>query len=512
MIEQAFLVAVAWDLPVEAPLVRDALSRSRQLLADHGVQAPAMEDWHELGRYLDDLFGGRAHLADSDRSEIANAALQEECPLAAIAPAFAVVAEWEGPSQAMLLRTEAGARNWGWHGLLLPLTRTLLRADATWAADAITERAVGIVSMATDRIPADFPRWYLDEAIAGFRDVAREVARRHDKARDELAYAVQRACRPAEAPMRAVVAALWWTLGSPWHAAAVASGELVPTLRETKTIVGALLRSIDRDSLLGAVGAQLWAVPGPADTGGLSRRLGVHLATEEYERLEAPFRAHGISPSRLYADVLVGWFAGRVRRDAAEIAEGIASALEHDVPLAAIRFRALQLLLRGDHEAWSDLAERASVLVADDNWTATENAYDRFVDLPLHYVEGEPDERLAALERHRAAALTYAGLVERVLHASEADDPRGDRYELLAEARGLRLVTQLRDLPAFLTRAYMTLHDEDFEAGATRSDWADAAAAVDELLRVRRRLEAVAGAEVPTGVLDAFSAALGSPA
>ena len=472
-----------------------------------------MEDWRGLGSYLDDLSDGRAHIADTDRSvEIANAALREEWPLAAIAPAFAVVAEWEGPSRAMLLRTEAGARDWGWHGLVLPLARTLLRADATWGANVITENAVGVVSMATDRLPPGFSRRYLDEAIAGFRDVAHEVARRHDKARDDLAWAVQRACRPAEAPMRAVVAALWWTLGSPWHAAAVASAELVPTLRETKSIVGALLRSIGTNSLLGAVGAQLWAVQGLADTGVLSRRLGFALATDEYEQLEAPFRAHGISPSRLYADVLIGWFAGRVRSDAAVIAENLAIALEHDVPRAAIRFRALQLLLRGDHGAWSDLAERTSVLVADDNWTATENAYDRFVDLPLYYVEGDPDERLTALERHRAAALTYAGLVERVLDASEADDPRGDRYELLAEARGLRLVTQLRDLPPFLTRAYMTMRDEDFEAGATRSDWADAGAAVDELLRLRRRLEVVAGAEVQTGALDAFSAALGSPA
>jgi hypothetical protein len=92
---------------------------------------------------------------------------------------------------------------------------------------------------------------------------------------------------------------------------------------------------------------------------------------------------------------------------------------------------------------------------------------------------------------------------------SEADDPRGDRHDLLAAARGMRLVAQLPDLPVFLTRAYSTLRDTDFEPGATRREWSDTGAAVEELWRLRRRLEAVAGGERPAG-LHEFSAALRS--
>jgi hypothetical protein len=509
MVDHAFHIAVAWELPGEPAIMREALGRGRQLLAEHGVHAQPMQDWEDLRRYLDDLYEGRVAIGDSDRSlQIAEAALRAEPPVAGVVPAFAVVAEWEGPVRDTLTRTADGARNWGWHGLALPLARGLVRADATWSARALTDIAVGVVSMATDRLPPGFPRWYLDEAIAGFRDVAREIARRHDNARDELAYAVRRACRPADAPMRPVVAALWWTLGAPWHAAAVASDGLVPTLRETKSMVDALLRSLGADSLVGAVGAQLWAVPGMDGAAALRRRLGSALSTEEYERLEAPFRPHGISPCRLYADVLVDWFAGRVRPDAADVAGGLAAALEATVPRAAIKLRALQLLISGDPRGWSDLAGRASALVADENWLATEDPYDRAVDLPFHYLDGGPDERLAALERQRAAALSYPLLVERTLAAREADDPRGDRHELLAEARGMRLVTQLRHLPPFLTRAYRTLRDEDFEPGATRSDWADTRAAVEELWRIRRRLEAVVGGDGAAGSLHDFSAAL----
>jgi hypothetical protein len=508
MVDEAFHRAVAWDLPHDPSVVRDALGQGRQLLADHGAAAPPMRDWSELSSYLDDLYEGRIQIGDSDQSvELAAAALAAEPPLVGVAPAFAVAADWEGPAREMLTRTAEGSRHWGWHGIALPLARVLLRADATWAARALSDLALGVVSMATDRLPQGFPTWYLDEAVVGFREVAREAERQHEEASDKLAWAIRRACRAPDSPIRPVVAALWWALGSPWHATAVASDGLVPTLRQTTAIVDALLFSLGTDSLLGAVGAQLWAVPEPLP-GALRRRLGVALATEEYERVEEPFREHGVSPSRLFASALVDRFARRVDPDAPEVVARLADIVGESAPRAAIRLRSLALLLRDEPGGWTELAERAAALVAEENWLATENPYDRAVDVPLYHLSGGPDERLAALERHRAAALSYPLLVERALAAREADDPRGDRHELLAETRGMRLVAQLPGLPPLFTRAYSTLRDNDLDPGATRRDWADAAAAAEELRRLRPRLELVCGQDRPTGSLHDFGAAL----
>jgi hypothetical protein len=267
--------------------------------------------------------------------------------------------------------------------------------------------------------------------------------------------------------------------------------------------------------MLGAVADQLWAVPGLDDarSGRLRRRLGNALATAEYERLEAPFRPYGVSPSRQFANILVAWMAGRVDPEAPQVLGTLADALETTVPRAAIRLRALQLILGGDDgAAWRDLAERASSVVAEENWNATENPYDRAVDLPLHYLEGEPDERLAALERQRAAALTYSHVVERTQAAREADDPRGDRHELLALVRGARLVAQLPVLPPFLTRAYSTLRSADFQASETDRHWGDVEAAVGELSQLRRRLDAITGdavEETTVQPMHQFSTALG---
>ncbi|MBV9375181.1 MAG: hypothetical protein JO320_09035, partial [Alphaproteobacteria bacterium] len=140
MVEQVFYTALAWDLPDDSVVVAQALAEGRRTLAEEGLSVPALGDWNAFRLYLDDLFEGRRTFSDGDQSKrIADAgdAIGRASPVAALVAGFAAVAEWEGPSRYLLLRTSQGATNWGWHGLVLPLARNLLRADAVWSASSL---------------------------------------------------------------------------------------------------------------------------------------------------------------------------------------------------------------------------------------------------------------------------------------------------------------------------------------------------------------------------------------
>ncbi|MBV8987997.1 MAG: hypothetical protein JO372_05480 [Solirubrobacterales bacterium] len=359
-----------------------------------------------------------------------------------------------------------------------------------------------------------------------------EAERRQRVARDEFAWALRSGCRPVDARLRAVVAAVWWTLGSPWHAQAVASGELSPTLGQLRAIVDSVLRTGSTDPLLGAVAAELGetsngGVPAPSD---LDRRLRIALRTPGYNRVEEPFEDMGMSPMRTFTRCLVAWFRRELTDDDRALVSRIGAFLWSIDTRAAIRFRALELLTRPgpavDETQWLDLVERSTTEVADTSWTATENPYDRSVDLALHYLRGDPESHLAILERHRAAALEYPLIAEGVSREPRADTLAEER-QLLQESRGLRLLTQLQRLPPSLTRASVDIPTEGIPAVSQffdeRHSWTDTDTAITELRRIRQRLAAIRTDLVidlsdngmdagPADELDVFASALAAPA
>ena len=442
-------VAVAYDLPTDPGTTRRALSRSAALLAEAGVTVPSVADWPAATTLLDEFLSESRVIRDSEASvRIAGAAeaLAEEDPVAALLPAAVVVAEWEGGSADWLFSTRSGAVNWGWHGLVLPLARIMARIPMLWSARQLVEDASRGMWLVRARDPGELD-WHTVEALAGFKDLRDQLEKSYLAARDRLARDIQRASLPAAAPIRGPLAALWWTLGDPWHAHGVAGTGFTPTLNQVRRLVDRVLRRTSTDPMLAAVADRLWRGPclDAAGQQSVRRRMGWYLTlSRPFAELEALTDKLGVSPSNAYSRALTSYFrGGSTRAERATISE-LMPHLDQFGGIAAIRFAALHLLLesvdkRSAQQRWHELAQRAATIAARMNYRAA-YTYDRSLDLPLYYLDGDRDYLYRAVERHRAASMDLVlrnlrPLVEATPGTAALLD---DEKQMLAEIRWFR--------------------------------------------------------------------------
>ena len=519
MLMEAIAVAVTYDLPTDPGTTRRALSRGAAVLAEAGVPAPPVADWPAAIAFLDEFLSAARVIGDSDVSirvaETAEA-LAEEDAVAALLPAAVAVAEWEGPSAEWLFSSRRGAANWGWHGLVLPLARIMART-ALWSARQLVEDASRGMWLTRARDPGAL-EWYTAEALAGFGDLRDQLEQKYLATRDRLARDIQRA-RPASAPIRGPLAALWWTLGDPWHAHGLADPGFTPTLNQVRRLVDRILRGTYMDPMLSAVGDRLWRGPS-LDVAGqesVRRRMGRYLApSRSFAEFEALTETIGVSPSNAYSRALTSFFSGTsTRAERATISE-LVPLVERFGGIAAIRFTALHLLLesiddRRTQQRWHELARRAATVASRLNYGAP-YSYDRSPDLPLYYLDGDPDYLYQAVEQHRAASMDFVlrNLRPRIAAPPGTAALLDDEKQMLAEIRWLRHGSRLPrlagrggDSSRSVDRPQIRAEDQDAEHDP-RLALADRLQRLDEILT---ELAPLAPGYVAAGTFQADRAA-----
>jgi tetratricopeptide (TPR) repeat protein len=328
------------------------------------------------------------------------------------------------------LPTRHQAVDWGWHGLVLPLARILMRIPAFWSARHLIETAVESMRQAEAR---PMP-WHAAEALAEFRSLRDQLEKRYTTLRDRFARDVWQASRPADAPIRGPLAALWWSLGDPWHAHGISDTGFAPTFSQVQQLLDRVLRRANLDPILSAVAERIWRVPGlSADRHqSVYRRMASHMSlTRDAADLNDDIWT-GVSPAAAYSRALTSFFSGTLTSGEKATISAIAGHVDWIGGIPAIRFGALNLLLEpfdGDRaaERWHGLAERAAALALQENYRSP-YSYDRSLDLPLYYLEGDGDRLFRAMERHRRASIDF------VLH--------NVRPHVAAEPRNEALLTE----------------------------------------------------------------------
>ena len=329
-------VAVAYGLPADPGPTRSLPIPSAALLAEAGVPVPSLADWPAATALLDEFLSESRVIRDSEASvRIAGAAeaLAEEDPVAALLPAAVVVAEWEGGSADWLFSTRRGAVNWGWHGLVLPLARIMARMPMLWSARQLVEDASRGMWLVRARDPGELD-WHTVEALSGFRDL--RISSRRATWSPGTGWPGTSSEPPARGcAIRGPLAALWWTLGDPWHAHGVAGTGFTPTLNQVRRLVDRVLRRTSTDPMLAAVADRLWRGPclDAAGQQSVRRRMGWYLTlSRPFAQLEALIDELGVSPSNAYSRAVTSFFSGGSSR--AERAT-ISELMPHLVGIAA---------------------------------------------------------------------------------------------------------------------------------------------------------------------------------
>lgn len=416
MLEEAIAVAAAHDLPDEPDVTRRALARGTAVLARAGVQVPVLQDWWAALAYLGEFLSARRVITGSDAFERVGeeaAALAEHDPLAALLPAAALVGQWEGSASDWLFLTRRGAMNWGWHGVVLPLAQVMAKIPAFWSVRHLIAEAIDAL-WHVRVMPATEYDWYTAEALAGFRELRDRLDSRYIRLHATIARDIQHASRPATAPIRSAIAALWWSLGDPSHAHGVADGTFQPTLRQVFLLTDRILRSAFLDPMLAATGARLWQKPGLRS----ERHESMYRRMVRYCPLSGQFADFeniidrtGVSPSNAYARALTSYFAGTSSAAERDTIRRLVPHVQDSGGRAAIRFTALHLLLeaadgRPSRQRWVELAQAAAAASLELGYRFP-YSYDRSLDLPLYYLECGSDDVFSAVERHRSAAMDF---------------------------------------------------------------------------------------------------------
>jgi hypothetical protein len=416
MLATVMAVAAAHDLPDDPAVTRSALDRGAAVLTRAGVQVPVLQDWWEARAYLGEFLSTERAIGGNDPFERVGeeaAALAEHDPLAALLPAAALVGQWEGSASDWLFATRTGATNWGWHGVVLPLARIMAKIPAFWATRQLVAEAIDALWHV--RVMPDYAvSWYTAEALAGFRELRDRLESRYIRLHATIARDVQHVSKPATAPIRSAIAALWWTLGDPWHAHGVADGTFQPSLRQVLQLTDRIMRSAFPDPMLAATGARLWQQPGlrPERHESAYRRMTQYYPlSRQFAEFEQIMDSTGVSPANAYARALTSYFAGT--SSAAERLT-ISTLVPHVQAVggrAAVRFTALHLLLetadgRASRQHWAALAQIAAAISAELSYR-NPYSYDRSLDLPLYYLSDDAADHFAAVEHHRGATMDF---------------------------------------------------------------------------------------------------------
>jgi tetratricopeptide (TPR) repeat protein len=490
MLLRVMTIALEYDLPEDGSEGRRALSYGRTLLAQSGVEVPALTDWPSAMNYLADFVGVARTIGDSAVSRhIAEhaEALARHDPAAAVLPAAAVVAEWEGSSkESWLFSTQSGALDWGWHGLVLPLARILAELPALWSARRLVGEALDGMRLGGPQPPA----WYAAEALAGFHELRDQLEEQYIEQRDSFVRDIRRACAPANAPIRSPLAALWWTIGDPWHAHGLSNANYNPSFRQLSQLIHRVLSTPYPDTMLAATAERLWRTPGlDADRHPIvHRRMTRYLIPPgQNAELEAVKDRLGVSPSAAYSRALTSFFAGTSSSSERATISALVPLVQAIGGPPEIRFRALALLLKSAggkpvQGQWRDLAQRAAIVGTDLGYLRP-YSYDRSADLPLYYLEGHPDLLFGALERQRTASMDF---VLRALRPP-TDASRETEHQLADEDGVLREIRILRHGQRLPRLAQPSLSSRSLRIGDRET--ADELALSERLPAIRDRLQ-----------------------
>jgi hypothetical protein len=422
-----------------------------------GQPPPPSERYADLVHYVRELLAGNRHLGDQKTwmqlvKESEN--LCHRNPMAGVFTALCAVAAWHGDEDPMALELlPRGAELSGsWHDVLLPAIEILRQGGALWAARTLADTSIQAIEWRVrppwpPRATATYERMsqLRRELEATFRD---ELA--------ELAWAIREAIQDQSTPDRSRLAAAFWTYGDPGRAHALADTSYVPSPGSIEDMIDGALSRAKKDPFLGAVWDRIWW-PGGAlraeDHPRLRRRsLTYGVYSPEQTTLHTISRRMGASIFAAYARALVAWFADEVGEDERRTI-GAFLELAQMHPPSWVRIATLDMLItdgpNGPQRHWRSIAHEASKAAAQEHFTGVADAYDRFFDVPLHYVDGEADEVLYHVERHRRAGLNFwLWLTGRAGDApSPARELLQEEERMVDEIRALRLVTQVQSLP-----------------------------------------------------------------
>lgn len=479
MIEECLAAAEAFDWPRESAVLGPSLTAAGELLAGAGASVPALGGMDSLFACVADLEAGRLALSDADQL----VAIAEEAerfadtdPFGAAMAAMVAAAAWEGPKKETVRSSVAGVTDWGWHGLIWPLARVLAKADSLWSGRDLVAHALD-----TLRVDQGRPRdWWTIEAREGFLALREHFARRYEALRHRFAARVGRMCRDG-GEIGAPLAALVWTLGDPARAHAMAEGRLRPSERYLRTLLDNVTSPTAIHPMLAAVGGRLWRVRGLStdELDPVRRRMEHWLPTPEGMAVEELRGVFEFSPSNAYARALASYFAGTLTDEERHTIAIAYELVQNRGASSSIRFDALTLLIHDvDQSQWRRLARRATGFLEARRWHAASDAYDRSVDIPLHYLDGGGDEVLELVERHRRAALVFVlWNVRPFAPATGMSDVWEREGAALERMRTLRYLVTLAELPMAL-RIPKILHGFDDDSSP---HWSDRQRAIDAL-------------------------------
>lgn len=397
-----------------------------------------------------------------------------------------------------------------------------------------------------ERVEREYYRPDFTARMAPYRQATDRLATAWRDAMEELAYGLRTACRRGTHRLRAVIAALFWVAGDAPRAELIAAdSSYTPTLDVFTDLTSTAVPSLAHDLLAQHTWLALKDWP-ELDL----RRHGILFPlinaryddTPLYERDNLAAAVGDSGPGKIFAGGLIEYFdrsvTDQVRRVVGDTFDGIPADVWESAPAARLRYQALRLLLDGTGDWW-ELAADATTLLDSAARGNRHLAAAQWLDVPLSYVDGNEERAVAALERHRAAALAYRFAVAAPPPPPDdrLADALADEGRLLDELRAtwfIRLIPALPDHYQHFTVDLATIpgsgvepgdpevfadydafpdlttgpHPFDQDDAAKRADraWADLAALWERAAAVAPGYATVRAD--PATDLDAFTAAL----
>jgi hypothetical protein len=497
MLLEALDEGIMYDFPEDAGAVRTQLAQGIRLLREaDAIVRPELTSWEDVRQFLsEDQAGvGVRYLAEL-REDFADVVerFAEHDPYGALLPAMLLVREWERTSPKWLMRSTEGARNWGWNRLVAPLARTLFRCDAIWSGQLIVNWAIGVL-----RKPGyeqlDGPS---SEALYELGTLLGQFRQRYRERRDELAWYLVKEARDNNRVVIVCLAALYWTLGDAWQAQELREGRLKPGHSQVQVMLDAALRISVEDPMIGGVASWLWHenvhVQGhDSMRRRLTRWLGDSAAGIAFESLGESL---GVSPSKVYGDVLVKWFLGTATAADVQMAQTLGRAVADSKNYVVVSARSVALANLVDpsvenDESWWRLASWCASKTELGHWTGTNGRYEAPLDLPLFYLDGGNEEVLRAIEEQRWGTLGEAvwySIPEKLRESSGGTAQ--EIASILSEMHMIRYVLQLPRLPGWVAQvSKLNWKGEELDP----KEWSDEDQAYDKAMEHRARLHGIA--------------------
>jgi tetratricopeptide (TPR) repeat protein len=329
--------------------------------------------------------------------------LAAEDPLAGAAAGLYALAAWQAT------RRMTGPLDDGWFTVPPRVAELLLDAGGFRGAGEL----VSASRQHIERVVREYYRPAFVERMAPYRRATDRIAATWLDAKAELAYDLRTACRRGDQRMRAGIAALFWLSGDAPRAELIADDpSYTPALDAFTELISAAIRSIADDLLM----QHGWlALKGRPELDIRRHRILFPYINARYERTplhenDNLAAAFGYSPSRIFAGGLIEYFdrsvTDQIRSVVADAFESVGEDVWATAPVAALRYRALRLLLGGTGDWW-ELAAEATALLDAATREGEVLVAAHWLDLPLFYLGGDDERAVAALERHRAAGLAY---------------------------------------------------------------------------------------------------------